>query len=351
MKKTNRRQFMAKRLMWLVILSLYVVSVAGCVATQAVKTEQAAEVKKPVLPFVPGSWTLVVLPDTQNYSTFYPGMFNLQTQWIVDNKDSHNITYVLQLGDITNRNSEMEWERASRAMARLDGVVPYALVPGNHDYSEGGKASDRTTLINNYFPPERFEKWPTFGGTMEEGRIENYYHLFKASSSDWLILGLEWGPRDKTLQWANQILTKYHNHRTIIITHAYLYDDSTRYDWATKGKLQLWSPYTAYGTAIDTNDGEQMWNKLVKRHRNIFMVINGHVLHDGLGFLTSKGDAGNSVYQMLVNFQMRKIGGQSWLRLIEFLPDGNTIQIKTYCPLLETYETGPQSQFVIQTQL
>jgi len=346
MKTNNRRRFVAAMAVLALTMTVQIVEVA-----QAVQSEQAAEVKKAVLPFVPGSWTLVVLPDTQNYSSHYPGMFNLQTQWIVDNKDSRNIVYVLQLGDITNYNSAREWERASRAMDRLDGVVPYALVPGNHDCGPGGATGNRTTLINNYFPPKRFEKWSTFGGTMEKDRIENNYHLFKASGSDWLILGLEWGPRDQTLQWANQILTKYHNHKAIIITHAYLYDDSTRYDWATKGNSQIWNPHSYGGTAADTNDGEQMWNKIVKKHRNIFMVVNGHVLHDGLGFLTSKGDAGNPVHQMLVNFQTREIGGQSWLRLIEFLPNGKAAQIKTYCPLLETYETGPESQFVIQTQL
>ena len=346
MERTNRRQFMAGMTAFLGLTKV----IRVVEPAHGVQTEQGAEVKKTVLPFVPDSSSLVVLPDTQNYSTYYPGMFNLQTQWIVDNKDAYNIIYVFQLGDITNKNSETEWQRASRAMARLDGVVPYALVPGNHDCGKGGDASDRTTLMNNYFPPERFEKWPTFGGTMQKGRIENNYHLFEASGRDWLILGLEWGPRDKTLQWASQILTKYHNRKAIIITHAYLYDDSTRHDWAAKGDSQNWNPH-AYGTAADTNDGEQMWNKLVKRHKNIFMVINGHVLHDGLGFLTSKADAGNPVHQMLVNFQMREIGGQSWLRLIEFLPDAKTVQIKTYCPLLEAYETGPQSQFVIQTGL
>ena len=65
----------------------------------------------------------------------------------------------------------------------------------------------------------------------------------------------------------------------------------------------------------------------------------------------SKNDFGNSVYQMLVNFQMRPIGGESWLRLIEFLPDKKTIQVKTYCPLTERYETGAESQFVFQAQL
>src|SRR5205085_2879552 len=52
------------------------------------------------LPFVPGSWTLVVLPDTQIYSESYPELFKDQTRWIVANKDRYNIKYVLHLGDI-----------------------------------------------------------------------------------------------------------------------------------------------------------------------------------------------------------------------------------------------------------
>jgi len=162
---------------------------------------------------VPGSWSLVVLPDTQNYSTLYPGLFNLQTEWVVDNKDKYNIAYVLQNGDLTNNDNEQEWQRARRAFSRLDGVVPYAIVPGNHDYSpDGGRNGRENTLINNYFPPARFKKWPTFGGVMEEGRIENSYHLFRTGSREWLILGLEWAQRDETLEWANQILKKYHSH-------------------------------------------------------------------------------------------------------------------------------------------
>ena len=54
---------------------------------------------------------------------------------------------------------------------------------------------------------------------------------------------------------------------------------------------------------------------------------------------------------MLVNFQIRPLGGESRLRLLEFLPDGETIQVKTYCPLYEKYETHPESQFIIKYNL
>ena len=89
-----------------------------------------------------------------------------------------------------------------------------------------------------------------------------------------------------------------------------------------------------------------LWDKLVKRHPNIFMTINGHVLNDGLGFLTSKGDGGNTVRQMLVNYQMLPVGGGAWLRLLTFAPD-DTIKVQDYSPLYEEFNTEPDNHFVI----
>jgi len=308
------------------------------------------EEKQVVLPFVPGSWTLVILPDTQLYSELYPGLFNLQTQWILENRDKYNIVYVVQNGDITNRNTPVQWERASRALRRLDAKVPYALVPGNHDYTPDGAAERDSTLINNYFPPSRFEAWPSFGGVMQAGRIENSYHRFRAGGHNWLILALEWGPRDKTLRWANEVLGRYADHHAIVVTHAYLYSDSTRYNWKAKGESQKWNPH-AYPVGAAANDGQQMWEKLISRHENMFMTINGHVLNDGLGFLQSEAAGNKPVHQMLVNFQMLPVGGGAWLRLVEFLPDGKTIHVKNYSPLYEKYNTGSEDQFMIQYDL
>jgi hypothetical protein len=113
-------------------------------------------------PFVPGSWTLVVLPDTQFYSESYPELFKDQTRWIVANKDRYNIKYVLHLGDIVNvPTATSQWINSKAAMSILDGQVPYALTTGNHDHGTIDFASDRTTLVNNYFPVSNYVSWPT----------------------------------------------------------------------------------------------------------------------------------------------------------------------------------------------
>jgi len=40
------------------------------------------------------SFTIIALPDTQNYASTYPDIFTNLTQWIVANKEACNIVYV-----------------------------------------------------------------------------------------------------------------------------------------------------------------------------------------------------------------------------------------------------------------
>jgi hypothetical protein len=287
--------------------------------------------------FVPGSWTLILLPDTQYYAQDYPGLFTLQTHWIVKNRDKYNIRYAIHLGDITNWSTPIEWDRVRDAMSEMDGHVPYAIVPGNHDYKP---TEPRITLLNEYFPLSKFKCWPSFGGTMN-GDMCNSYHLFTAGGTDWIILALEFAPRDETVRWANEVLARYPQRTAILVTHAYLYEDGTRYDFAKKGKSQKWGPHSWPGPV---NDGEELWQNLVRKN-NFALTFNGHVLGSGLGFLSSKNDRGKMVHQMLVDYQVRKLGGEGYLRILEFLPDGKTVHVKSYSPLYDKYLSDPRNQF------
>ena len=241
--------------------------------------------------FTPGSWSLVLLPDTQYYADRYPDLFKLQTQWIVKNKEKYDIRYVLGLGDITDKNTAREWRNAKKAIDELNGHVPYALATGNHDYTPNGKPFSGRTSINEYFPPSRFEKWPTFGGVMKKGDIANSFHLFRGGKTDWIVIVLQWAPSDADVKWANEILAKHPKRKAILVTHAYLFDDNTRYDFAKKGKKQKWSPH-AY-TGKKGNDGEELWQKLVRKH-DFALVVCGHVSIHGYAFLVSKNDRGKS---------------------------------------------------------
>ena len=98
-----------------------------------------------------------------------------------------------------------------------------------------------------------------------------------------LIVSLECKPRDEVLDWANKVVTEHPDHRVIVLTHAYMRANGKRFE-----KL---------GYKIKGNAGEAIWEKLVSKHKNIFMVLCGHA--SGEAVLTSKGDHGNQVHQVL----------------------------------------------------
>lgn len=326
-----------------------------------------------------GSWTLVVLPDIQSYddhSERYPLLLEMM-QWIVANAQSCNIALVLQVGDIVyqngiplaamgtgNQNSSGQWANAQQALSTLNGVVPYILVPGNHDYGITN-ADGRFTQFNDYFKPNDNPLVDPETGGILAGLGPNAYgnHTLENASYDFtapdgrrlLFLALEWGPRQATVDWANEIAARpeYAQYTKALITHAYLYADDTRYDWQHKRNSQSNNPHEYKGTNTDTNDGEELWNKLVKLHHGIELVFCGHVGGDQVGYLKSENIFGEDVHQLLFNAQFLPQGGQGWLRLLEFQSDCQTVHVRTYSPYFagdgnprtNPWRTGPDDDF------
>ncbi|MCZ7865025.1 MULTISPECIES: metallophosphoesterase [Agrobacterium] len=96
----------------------------------------------------PNAYTIAVFPDTQDYTSNdgIKHLFGEMTQWLVDNRDSHKIVFMSHVGDITQNNRPAEWDVAEPALRKLDGKVPYALLPGNHDQANGGTAADHSSV-------------------------------------------------------------------------------------------------------------------------------------------------------------------------------------------------------------
>ena len=40
-------------------------------------------------------FSIIILPDTQYYSAYYPHLFNIQAEWIAAQKENHNIVFVI----------------------------------------------------------------------------------------------------------------------------------------------------------------------------------------------------------------------------------------------------------------
>ncbi len=295
---------------------------------------------------------IVLLPDTQTYAEKYPEVLDSQINWII--KNEKQIDFVLQQGDLTQNNNDKEWKVIQSAFSKLNEKVPYVLAAGNHDMgSADGKFADvrNSNLFNSYFPFTQMAKLPGFVAAAEEGKIDNACYIFKAGKINWLVITLEFGPRNSILDWANSIIDKYPKHSVIINTHSYMYSDSTR-----QGPGDNWRPQ-AYGVGKDTgdssvNDGEQVWEKLVTKHSNVRFVFSGHVLNSGLGTLVSINNEGYPVYQMLANYQEgvkgSVKGGNGWLRILDFDLKKKILKVRTYSPYINEYMNTPGQQFMIK---
>jgi hypothetical protein len=324
---------------------------AAVTAREGAYADAVLVASEPPLP-EPGAFTIAVLPDTQFYSEKYPETFLAQTRWIAEQAKARRIAAVLQLGDVTNRNTTQEWERAQQAIDVLRGVVPCFLAAGNHDYGARGGFENRTSGFSRYFSVEKLRSEPTFGGVYdrEPDRSENAFHLFSAGDREFLVLSLEMAPRADVLRWANEIAEKHSQREAVLITHCYMYHDNTRYDWEKYGKSQTATPraYKAVGSdGAGGSDGEQIWQGLVQRHGNFVLTLNGHVLGDGLANIVTPDTHGREVPQVLVNFQMKPNGGDGWLRLLECRSD-RSVQTYDYSPLLKQSNRSEQNQFALK---
>jgi 3',5'-cyclic AMP phosphodiesterase CpdA len=311
---------------WALALAAIVTSLAGCTLDDA----------------NPRWWSLVLLPDTQHYTDKRPEVLDAQTWWIADHVDDLHIRYVLQLGDVTEWNDVDEWERASHSMAALDHLVPYAVVPGNHDYDAH---EERSSRISEYFPPARTGAVAPEGGVFEQGNSENTFHLFDAGGDRWLVLALEWGPRDEVLAWAGDVLDAYPDRQAILVTHAYLYRNGYRYDWDTWGKKQKWNPHR-YSRARwpVVNDGQEIWDKLISHHANVRFVFSAHVLgKHAFAHRASFSPTGTLVHQVLANYQSWQDGGDGYLRVVRFYDD--FVSMESYSPYVDSFLLGDEDEY------
>jgi len=294
-------------------------------------------------------FTVVALPDTQYYAAAHPDIFDAQTRWIADHQADHHIAAVVHEGDIVDADEPWQWARAFESLHQLDDVVPYLLSTGNHDYTRTGNSSiGRATRIGDYFPEPAVARGSRAQGMFERGHVENSFQLIDAPGGAWLILTLEFGPRDAVIAWADGILRQHTATPAIIVTHAYLRSDDTRYDHDTPALD--WNPhrYVDASAPGGVNDGQEIWRKLIAPSSNVRFVLCGHDLGDGVGRLTSVRADGSRVHQILANYQMGALGGGGYLRLMRFVPGRRHVEVRTYSPYLDRFKTDGSNAFDLE---
>ncbi len=259
------------------------------------------------------AYSFAVLGDTQILAVSYPDKFTALYDWVLDNVEEKKIKYVIGLGDITDDDTNAEWALAKKNITRMNGIVPYSLVRGNHD---------SVNQMKKYFPMSEFGS--TVTGTYESNSIINSYHKFAVGDVKYLLFTLDYGAYDEVLDWAADIIEAHPDHNVIITTHAYMFRDGTTLD---AGDVV---PPSNKGPKY--NNGDQIWDKLVKKYENIVLVLSGHDPCDKVVAAQEKGVNGNTVTQMLVDPQGvdKAQGGVGLVTMLYFSADGKTMQVETY---------------------
>lgn len=280
---------------------------------------------------------IILIPDPQNYAEI-PDLHKVYgniAAWI--NSMADDVKFVINQGDLTQSNNPSDWTVAAGALNLLEGRnIPFTFCAGNHDMGKHGD-SRITTYMNAYLPYSRYSRHASFGGTYEIGKVDNTWHVFSRGDYKFLILSLEYLPRNKILDWANTVISAHPKHNVIINTHSFLNSDNNLRTGIPQEGLKATGEETP-------NNGDGIWDKCVKKHNNILFVFSGHVLGDGAGYRVTKGEKGNTVYQFIANYQGGVQGAtqsqrNGMNRIFDIEPEHKRFTIRTYSDYQKRYDT------------
>lgn len=297
-------------------------------------------------------FSVVVVPDTQNYTFANTELLHSQLEWVRDSRDSLDTAFVIQVGDLVSDWAvPRHWSNASGAFRILDDAgVPNTVVPGNHDFPN---ATGDLSVYNSHFPPSRYAgaSWngasTRYGGYLGQSQFGpdpidrgngDSFALFTAGGRDFLVLNLEWEAPAYALEWADRVLAAHPDRTVIMATHSFLNVAGQR----------MATPQRPGGTSTAA-----LWEDFVRTHCQIRLVVSGHA-HDGDDGESHRTDAnacGQPVQQVLTDYQGRANGGDGWLRYYTFDPAAGTMRATTYSPVLDRFETDADSAFTVPFDL
>jgi hypothetical protein len=338
-------------------------------------------------------FTLAVVPDTQNYVDFnnqrasgYPfdaaEIFYEQMAYIARNVQSAGgeIAFVTHVGDVwqhptdgmdpahrdlglqsdldspavramapDERTRSVEMAAARRGFGLIDGKVPFSVVPGNHDYDALWAVGPASAPVFHYGGLNNFNE--VFGARSKlfrnkPWRVSAYNGgadsatVFSAGGYRFLHLGFEYAPPDDVIAWAESVIRRHRGLPTIVTIHDHL---------DKRGQRKPYSFMDFKAAHPEHNDSEDLWQKLLSRHPQIFLVLSGH--QAGQSRRVDAGADAGKVWQLLADYQDRDqalrnvlgldaqakvprgIGlGDGWMRLLEFDFSGAMprMRVRTY---------------------
>ena len=263
------------------------------------------------------AYSMAIVGDIQVMTYYHPDDLHCIFDWLTENAESTKMKYVIGLGDTTERDTDAEWKFTKAQYDRLNGVVPYSIVRGNHDSSY---------KFNRFFGDEAYKA--TYFASYND-KIENTARYLTVGKVKYLILTLDYGASDAVLEWAGKTVDANPDCSVIVTTHCYLFRDGTTLDSG-----DVCPPTTSGGY----NNGDHIWEKFVSKHSNISLVICGHDPVDNVIITRTAGKNGAVVTQMLVDPQsMDLTSPKGMICMLYFSEDGTQVQMEYFSTVKNQY--------------
>ena len=240
--------------------------------------------------------------------------------------------FVFGLGDITDNNLLWEWALAKQLINKLNGVLPYSIVRGNHDGIQN---------FNEIFPLSEYSHM--IAGSYDDSML-NTYQTFEVGNIKYLVLNLDLAMNDEILLWADEVVSSHPDRNVIVTTHIYLHSDGTTVDRTDP------TPATNYGSDYTS---DVICEKFSKKHENIKMVFSGHRPCDNIVVTYETGDKGNKIAQVLVDPQSIDVtqGPSGLVAMLYFSDDGKTVNTDFYSTVKNKYYYNDENTLTFEVEV
>ncbi|WP_175477248.1 LamG-like jellyroll fold domain-containing protein [Ruania alba] len=185
--------------------------------------------------------------------------------------------------------------------------IPNQTVAGNHD-NHNGNHNGPLSPFAQFFPASAYYEqaetlWPedasyhaidevtdpdTGEVTARGEDSSNSYVLFSAGGLDFVAVGLSYGATDEEVDWADSVFERFSDRNGILTTHGYLGASSQ-----PDGR-----------NAARGADGGRLYDQVIRNNENVFLVLGGHFHGVGTNVETVRSSDGTTrVVQMLADYQ------------------------------------------------
>lgn len=305
-------------------------------------------------------FTIVVLPDSQYYTRDAapptrpepddPAYFNAQTRWAWDHRHERRVVGLFGVGDvINNADQAAQWGRASKAMAILEDTsdpafphgLPYGIAFGNHDQFPKDVPQE-TMAANQHFGVARFAGRDYYGGNFDGDNDENFVY-FRAGDLEIVVVSFQFdtSPDPAVLAWARGVFESHPRALGIVASHYIV----------TGGGGFSEQGAAIYAALRDVPNLQLMASGHVSKDARRSDVFAGNVIHSMLSDFQRSAPDPDDPEKPVVVAQSQTNGGLGYMRIWEFSPAKQQLQVRTYSPKRDASYTDDRNQFTLPVEL